>query len=231
MRGVLRFLNRSALGEGMRSQLDVDLRVMGVTTTGGGKIELSADPADGQIVPVGRMTPAGYVRALPDGCPITFNAPSVETHENGMVYVAGWLTRAGLVDSFDSFLDYLDDHFSRHETIEVLPEGATPKVLAIEHFHRQPVAESITRPDLVEIVYPDPERFPPIDLPCGVREAELMLLSALFRSEAFRSAGPLDRMVVAVLPGHGLVAVTDLPRPQLTELLVNGMRMEDVVRV
>ncbi len=231
VRGVLRFLNRAALGEGMRSQLDPALRIMGVTTTGGGKVSLSPDPMDGQIVPVCRISWMGYVRALPAGCPITFNAPSVETHENGMIYLAGELVNAGLVNSLDSFLDYLHDHFSRHETIDILPEGMAPKVLAIDHFHMQPKIDSFRQPDRVEIVYPDPERFPEVDLPCGVREAELHLLSALFRSQAFSTPGPLDKVVLAVLPGHGTVALSGGPRRELTEMLVHGMEMEPVVRI
>jgi hypothetical protein len=232
IRHVLSFLNRSALGEGMRSQLDPHLRVMGVTTTGGGKINLSADPNDGQIVPVGSLTWSGYVRAVPENCPVTFNAPSVETHENGMVYVAGWLVNAGLVDSFDSFMAFLADHFDRHETIAILPEGAEPNVTAIEHFHRQPVRGSVRQPDRVEIVHPDHDRFPLIDFPCGVREAELHLVSALFRAESFRTPGGLrERIVIAELPGHGIVAVTSGPRREMTDRLIHGMEMQDVTRV
>src|SRR5690606_25549547 len=45
VRSVLRFLQKAALGEGMRSQIDMHLRVMGVTTSGGNKINVSPDPA------------------------------------------------------------------------------------------------------------------------------------------------------------------------------------------
>ncbi len=107
-----------------------------------------------------------------------------------------------------------------------------PKVVAIEHFHRQPKAGSIREPDRVEVVYPDTSVFPEIDFPCGVREAELHLLPAVFRSEAFRTPGPLGRkMILAVLPGHGSVALYGGEREELTDLLVNGMEMEEIVRV
>jgi hypothetical protein len=229
---VLRFLQRSALGEGMRSQLDVNLRVMGVTTTGGGKITLSPDPLDGQIVPISSLTPTGFIRAMPDGCPVNFNAPSVETHENGMVYLAGALINACLVDSFDGFLNYLDDHYARHGQIDILPQGMQPKATVIEHFHRQPRQATIREPERVEIVYPDDTRFPEIDFPCGVCEAELHLLSALFRSRVFTTPGGLlDKLVLAVMPGHGSVAVYGGPRAGLIDLLVNGMQMESVTRV
>ena len=228
---VLRFLERAALGEGMRSQLDPQLRVMGVTATGGGKVNVSPDPMDGHVIPIGRLTWEGYVRAIPRGCPIAFPDPSIETHENGMVYLAGALVNAGLVDSFDGFLRFLKDHFARHERIDILPEGMQPKALAIEHFHRQPRKGSIKDPSKVEIVYPDLERFPRIDFPCGVREAELQLLSALFRAQAFREPGPLDKVVIAVLPGHGSVALYGGPREELTDILVNGMEMEQPMRV
>ncbi len=231
VRLVLRFLERAALGEGMRSQLDPKLRIMGVTATGGGKINVSPDPMDGDVIPIGRLTWKGYVRAIPRGCPITFREPSIETHENGMVYLAGALVNAGLVDSFDSFLRFLKDHFARHERIDILPEGMQPKVLAIEHFHRQPKKGSIKDPSKVELVYPDPERFPRIDFPCGVREAEMQLLSALFRARAFREPGPLDKVVIAILPGHGSVALYGGPRQELTDILINGMEMEQPIRV
>lgn len=84
----------------------------------------------------------------------------------------------------------------------------------------------------MEIVYPDTARFPEIDFPCGVREAELHLLSALFQSESFRTPGPLGRkVIIAVLPGHGSVAAYGGPRDELTDVLVNGMEMEEIVRI
>ena len=184
-REVLRFLERGALGEGMRSQLDPALRVMAVTTTGGGKINVSPDPMDGQIIPISQLTWKGYLRAIPQGCPITYNAPSIETHENGLVYLAGTLINAGLVDSFDSFMQFLARHFDQHDHIDILPSGMQAKVTAIEHFHRQPRRGTVKDPAKVELVYPDTDRFPPIDFPCGVRPAELQLLSALFKANAF----------------------------------------------
>lgn len=229
---VLRFLNRAALGEGMRSQIDTTLRLMAVTTSGGSKINVSADPMDGHLVPIRQITRHGYVRAIPQGCPINFNAPSVETHENGMIYLAGALVNAGLVDSFDSFLSYLDDYFSTHDRIDIVPEGMTPKFTALEHFHRQPREGSIREPERVELVSPDTTRFPPIDFPCGVREAELALLSALFQAPSFHTPGPLGRtLIMAVLPGHGSVCLYDGLRRELTSLLTQGMVLEEIVRV
>jgi hypothetical protein len=231
-REVLRFLERGALGEGMRSQLDPALRVMAVTATGGGKINVNPDPMVGQIVPIGQLAWKGYVRAIPQGCPVTFNAPSVETHENGLVYLAGALTNAGVVDNFDSFMRFLKGHFAQHDRIDILPSGMQPKVTAIEHFHRQPRRDTIKDSARIELVYPDEERFPRIDFPCGVRTAELQLLSALFQAKAFREPGPSDKkVVIAILPGHGSVAVYSGPRQELTDVLINGMEMEQPVRV
>ena len=80
----------------------------------------------------------------------------------------------------------------------------TPKVTVIDHFHRQPVAGSFRNPGRVEVVYPDLARFPEIDFPCGVREAELHLLSGLFQSQAFTAPEPLDgKVIIVVLPGTG----------------------------
>lgn len=231
VRHVLSFLNRAALGEGMRSQIDTNLGLMAVTTSGGGKINLSPDPLDGQIVPIVALTRTGYIRAMPEGCPVTFNAPSVETHENGMVYLASALVNAGLVSTFDEFLHYLDDYFSEHDAIPVIPEGMNPAARVLEHFHRQPVMQTIKEPHKVEVVYPDGARFPEIDFPCGVREAELHLLSALFQSTSFTTPGPLDKVVLAVLPGHGSVAISGGPRDELIAVLVEGMEMESVERI
>ena len=231
-RDVLRFLERGALGEGMRSQLDPTLRVMAVTSTGGGKINVNADPMAGQIIPISQLTWDGYIRAIPHGCPTTFNDPSIETHENGLVYLAGALINAGLIDSFDGFMSFLESHFAEYDRIDVLPSGMEAKAMAIEHFHRQPKGDSIIDPAKVELVYPDTERFPPIDFPCGARPAELQLLSAVFRSQAFRQPGPLDKAVIVILPGHGSVAIYGGgPRQELTDILINGMEMESPIRV
>jgi hypothetical protein len=228
---VLRFLKRAALGEGMRSQIDPKLRVMGVTTTGGGKARVSRLAREGHLVPISQLTWKGYIRAIPKGCPITFTAPSVETHENGMVYLAGALANAGLVNGFDDFLRFLTDHFAQHDVIDILPSGLTPKTTCIDHFHRHPNAKSVKDSSKVEIVHPDRNRFPEIDFPCGVREAELYLLSALFQSKAFREPGPLEKVIIAILPGHGSVAVYGGPREQLTSMLINGMKMAQVAWV
>ncbi len=228
---VLRYLERGAMGEGMRSQLDPTLRIMGVTTTGGDKVKVSPDPMAGQIIPISKLTWSGYVQAVPAGLPIKYTAPSIETHENGLIYLAGALMDAGRVDSYDGFLSYLRKHFQSQRTIDILPVGMQPRLTAIDHFHMQPSRETIKHPERVEIVAPDRERFPEIDFPCGVREGGLQLLSAVFRSETFTKRGPFDKLVIVVLPGHGSVALYNGPRKELTEALVGGMQMEEVRRV
>ncbi len=232
VRNGLRFLQRSAMGEGMRSQLDPKLRIMGVTTSGGNKIQVSPEACDGHSVPIRAISWDGYVRAIPTNCLVKFITPSVETHENAMVYLAGALFNAGLVHDFDSFLNYVRNYIDKHGTIDVLPKGMTPRVSVIDHFHRQPVAGSIKQPERVEVVYPEASRFPEIDFPCGVQEAELHLLSGLFQSKFFTSGEPLaGKLIIVVLPGHGLVAASDCSRAELTDMLVNGMEMEEIVRV
>ncbi len=228
---VLRYLERGALGEGMRSQLDPKLRIMGVTTTGGDKVNVSPDPMVGQIIPISKLTWNGYVQAVPANCPVKYTAPSIETHENGLIYLAGALLNAGLVDSYDGYLGYLRDHFGRNRTIDILPAGMQPRLTAIDHFHMQPKAGTIKNGERVEMVSPDAERFPDIDFPCGVREGGLQLLSAVFRSQTFVKRGKFDKLVIVVLPGHGSVALYNGPRDELTEALVGGMEMEEVRRV
>jgi hypothetical protein len=231
-RSVLRFLNRAALGEGMRSQIDLDLGIMGVTTTGGKKVTLSPDPNEGDVVPIGQLTWNGYVRAVPQSCPVTYRSPSIETHENGMVYLASALAQAGIVRNFDEFYRYVVNHFSRDERIKIVPDGLRPRVTVIEHFHRQPKAGTIKQPERVEVVYPDPARFPEIDFPCGARDSEMHLLSAVFRSEFFLDSSPMGgRAIITVLPGHGSVVLYGGPRSALIDLLVDGMEMEEIVRI
>ncbi len=220
------------MGEGMRSQLDPKLRVMGVTTSGGNKIHVSPDARDGHSIPIQAVTWEGYIRAIPSDCPVNFITPSVETHENAMVYLAGALLNEGLVHDLDSFLAYTRDYLAENGSIDILPKGMKPRLKVIDHFHHQPVEGSFKEPERVEVVYPDPDRFPEIDFPCGVREAELHLLSGLFRSKFFMADEPLNgKVVVVVLPGHGLVAVSDCSRAQLTETLINDMEMEEIMRV
>lgn len=228
---VLRFLERGAMGEGMRSQLDPKLRVMGITTTGGDKVNVSPDPMQAQIIPIRKLTWSGYVQAAPVNCPVKYTAPSIETHENGLIYLAGALINAGQVSSYDDFLRFLREHFDSNRTIDILPSGMQPRLTAIDHFHMQPKRGTIKNPDGVEIVSPDKERFPEIDFPCGVREGGLQLLSAVFRSETFTKRGRFDKLVIVVLPGHGSVALYNGPRKELTEALVHGMEMEEVRRV
>ena len=136
------------------------------------------------------------------------------------------------VHDLDSFLTYARTQIDKHGAIDVLPKGMTPKVTVIDHFHRQPVTGSVKDPERVEVVYPDLARFPEIDFPCGVREAELHLLSALFQSKHFTAKEPLNgKVIIAILPGHGLVAASDCSRAELTDMLINGMEMEEIVRV
>jgi hypothetical protein len=105
-------------------------------------------------------------------------------------------------------------------------------VTVIDHFHCQPVEGSFKEPERIEVVFPDGARFPEIDFPCGVREAELHLLSGLFQSEFFKADEALNgKIIIVVLPGHGLVAVSDCSRAELTDSLINRMEMEEIVRV
>jgi hypothetical protein len=231
VRMVLRFLERGAMGEGMRSQLDPELRVMGITATGGGKVNISPDPLLGHVVPIRRLTWRGYVESVPADSPVKYAAPSIETHENGLIYLAGALINAGRIHNYDDFLHFLRQHFDTHTTIDVLPSGMQARVTAIDHFHRQPRPGTIKDPGRVEVVYPDRDRFPDMDFPCGVREAGLQLLSAVFRSKTFTGGGSFDKSVIVVLPGHGSVALYNGPRRELTDLLVSGMEMEEVRRV
>jgi hypothetical protein len=41
----------------------------------------------------------------------------------------------------------------------------------------------------------------------------------------------LDKVVIVILPGHGSAALYSGPRQELTDILTNGMEMEQPVRI
>lgn len=203
---ILKALNRSALGESMRSILDFELGVMAITRSGGGKVKLSPNPNDGHLVPVARLTRNGYVVIRPkDGQVVTYPNGSVETFENGLVILASSLVQAGIVHTFPELVNWLDDAFSRSNTVDLIQNGQRPKVLNIDHFHKHVVQANPS----IEVVRPDPRVTPIIDHPCGSFEAAMALLSALFQSKIFTTPGTndMEKVVIASLPGHGSVAL------------------------
>lgn len=233
-RAILSYLNQGNLSEGMRSQLDPDLRIMAITATGGRKVQVSGDPLSGEIVGIGKLTKDGVLIALLKDCPSNFRGfsrPSVEAHQNGMIYLAGALVNAGHCHDLDSFWCAFQTHLSLSETVPILPKGLEHKATCIEHFHRQPKKGTVKNPERVEIVYPDRNRFPEVEFPCGTREEEWQILSALFNSECFSKPGPLDKVIIVVLSGHGSIAVSGGKREELLDVLVNGMEMEEPVRI
>lgn len=228
IKATLVWLQRVSFGEGMQSRYDPALRLMGVTATGGGKVNVSADPLDGHTIPIAQIRRDGFVTATPADSPIVHNPPSVETHENGLIYHASALVNAGEIRDYDTFMRYIQDAYERQNTVDIVPEGYMPGVLHMQHFHRQPVPDF--QADWAEVLYPDPRRFPSIDFPCGVREGGEMLLSALYQSEAFVSVGRLEKVLVVVLPGHGSVALTGADRAYLDEAVTQRIPMQNVVR-
>lgn len=235
---IMAALNKiSGFGESMRALLISSLGILAVTKSGGGKVDIKRDPALGQLVPVGHLTKDGYVIAQFHDSPINkVPNPSVETHEAGLICLAAAAAQQGIAENFDGFFQFVENGFSHSPQgqIEILPKDWTPKVIHIDHFHGHPNPENIN-PDKVELVYPDKGCFPYLDFPCGSLWSALQSLSAFSQSETFTKPGPPatplnNKIIVAVLPGHGSVAVCgpETSREELTDTIINGIGIRKV---
>ena len=225
---IQKALNKS-LGESMRAQYDPELRVMGVTVSGGGKVEVSADPRDGHLVPVMQITPDGYVVINPRGNEsMQYGNGSVETLESGKIILYGALALGGVARSFKDAEKWLKDQFTLKGVVNIVPDDLEPMITVIDHSHWH--IEEYDK-DLVEVVHPDPRYYPPdLDFACGSLDSANATASALFTSDIFQNPGPIDdpmqgKILVVELAGHGLIALgTD--RRQVTEALTNKRMMK-----
>ena len=234
---IMAALNRvSGFGESMRALL-TPLGILAVTKSGGGKVNINRNPQKGHLVPISHLVKDGYTIAKFPDSPINHEVnPSVETHEAGLICLAAAAAQQGIVKDFDQFLQFIEYGFSSslNGQIKILPEGWLPKVAHIDHFHGHPDPEKID-PNKVELVYPDEKRFPHLDFPCGSLWSARQVLSAFSQSETFTQPGlpttPLNnKIIVAVLPGHGSVAVCgpETSREELTNTIVNGIGIRGV---
>lgn len=205
------------------SQHDLDLRVIGVTIPG--KISAPMDPNIelDYCVPIKEMTSNGYISPLPKHNSIHLKKPSDKTHEHGLVYYVSLLVNSGLVDSFESCLSYVQQEFESNSSLPIIPDGQTPKINSMIFFHRYPVKGTIKDTSQIEIVHPNSQHFPKIGFPSGTNFGAMVLLSALFESACFRESGDLNHVIVAIIPGHGSVAISNYTLSQLAETLVDGV--------
>lgn len=229
-------LNRvSGFGESMASTLVYDEKTNAtftlVTKTGGGKTTIKPKPQKRQLIPVCAITQDGFVVANFQGMPRgKWLNPSVETTENGLVYLASAAAQADQAHDFDSFLDLVKENFQQQGQVPFSPsQWGHVGAAHIQHFHAHPDPE-VCDGAKIELVYPDQRRFPNLDFPCGSLWSAYQLLSALFNSETFSqrsdSQRPLNgKVIVALLPGHGSMAVCgpEISREELTQTITNEM--------
>ena len=225
---IMTALNMSGeFGESMRSQRAL-ANVIAFTNSGAGKVKVNPNPKEGHLIPVTQLTEDGYIVAHPAGSPVNDRfKPSVETHENGLIYLAGALTQAGEVENFDQFLRYVENGFRDKGRIAIFPDGLASKVEYVDHFHGRPLDYN---PVKVVLVEPDFQRFPRLDFPCGSLPAARMAVGALLNLKLFRDPGPSEtplwgKVIVVSLPGHGSIAICDksLSREEFTDILLKEM--------
>ncbi len=227
-------LDRSALGESMRGEWLSGLGVYVVTPSGGGKVDWNPDPEKGVLVPVSHLTPEGYSVITPLGMVDVvpnhkFVAGSVETHENLMVTTAFQLAQAGITPSYPAYMDWYNRHMRNERRVPVKQTNMRSG-LVIDHVHVHPEPGSVNS-NILSLVRPDPRFFPDIDLPCGSLQAASALVSALEQDENFSTPGPEDhplreKVVAAVLPGHGMVFVGE-NRQAVTHAILHGMKAKE----
>lgn len=221
-----RAFNENGIGESMRSELD-PRGYMGITRSGGGKVEVDENPKKGHIIPVWAITEDGYV--VPDIAhkPLltSLRNGSVETHENGVIRLINSLALAGVIDNYQEGLRWIQQRFSQERFIPIQPKDLPlSSIVVIDHGHRH--TTKVYDPN-IKIGEPDFRYFPKIDFPCGSRQAAWALLSGLMQFEEFYRPEGLNKTIIMInLPGHGYVAFGK-DRRALTEALINGTELQE----
>ena len=228
VKSIEKALNKS-LGESMRAQFDEHLRVMGVTVSGGGKVEVSDDPRDGHLVPVMQITQDGYAVVKPRGGIVKkYKNGSVETFEAGKIILNAALALGRIATNFPEAERWLTEQFSTNGAADIVPEGLIPMITVVDHSHWH--LEDYD-PDHVEVVRPDPRYYPTdIDFACGSLDAANATASGLWLSEALQNPGPPEdplrgKVLVIELGGHGMIVVGD-DREKVTRAILHDMKLK-----
>lgn len=223
--------NKLGIGESMRSELG-PVGVIGVTRSGGKKVEVDPNPKKGHITPVWAITPDGYM--IPD---VTrkpklsrllfsdFANGSVETHENGLIRLINSLARAGIISDFEGALSYIQRRFNKEQFIPIQPSGLPiSSAVSVDHAHWH-VKRAYDHN--IKVGEPDFRYFPKLDFSCGSRHAAWALISGLMQFEEFLRAEGLSETIIFInLPGHGYVAVGE-NRQKLTEAIIKGVELKE----
>jgi hypothetical protein len=205
------------------SQLDLSLKVIGITIPNKISVPIDQSVELDYCVPITELTSNGYISPILEDSTICLKKPSDRTHEHGLVYYVSSLVNSGLVDNLESCLNYVQQQFESNISFPIISGEQMPKIKSVIFFHRYPIEETIKDSSQIEIVHPNSEQFPKIGFPSGTNFGAMVLLSALFESASFRTSGDLNHVIVAVIPEHGSVAISNYTLSQLAETLIYGV--------
>lgn len=139
--------------------------------------------------------------------PVVDHPPSIESHENALLYHMSALLHAGVVTKFEDALSYLADAFNKSPRLPIIPHGLPKAADAVAHLHKCAKLEQQSKD--IKVISADMSYFGfPHTPPCGSREAALLLLKGQY--DLYQRYGlpqSKDEIWVVILPGHGSVAI------------------------
>lgn len=219
------------VGESMASQTGPK-GVVGVTQTGGRKVDIDADPKN--FTPMMAIAKDGYVIPEVEGKPFlfkNFKPISREGWENGLGRIAhSWCMKnnydsSSTLPPWQQFYMYMQEKWT-HPDYQFMPIYSTelPHSTADAWDHSHWKAIETYRKNII-ITEPDYGYFPTWDYGCGTDPGGWALMSALMKVKAFYNPNGLGRtIIIANLPGHGCVAIGERME-EVTDALINGVKL------
>lgn len=221
--------NSNGIGKSMQSQLG--LGVMGVTRSGGGKVEVDANPRAGHTVPVWAITKDGYI--VPDIANkpllLSYRNGSVETHESGLFRLVHSAALAGEVNSFEEALPWVQKRLYKDGFIPIQPTDLpSSDMIYLDHDHKK---ADKARARYIRIGSPNRRHFQKTDYACGSMHAAWNALSGFMEFDEFYVEGGFRSKVFVVnLDGHGFVAAGE-DRKTVTYALINDIDLTEPEQV
>lgn len=129
--------------------------------------------------------------------------PSIEAHENGALYMAAALWEAGRTSTFEDYLRYLAESFSRRKVLPVIPNGCEVGFDSAVHLHL--TLKGDQSDSQVRVVDIDMTPFGYQHSPdCGSLEAELFLIYQLILAYQKYGVPESEEEIWGInIPGHG----------------------------
>lgn len=161
--------------------------------------------------------------------PLVDHPPSIESHENALLYHMSALLHAGVVTKFEDAIHYLANAFNKNPRLPIIPHGLQKGADALVHLHKH--AELEQKSKSIKVIIADMAYFGfPHTPPCGSREAALLLVKGY--CDLYQRYGlpqSKDEIGVVILPGHGSVAIGHSGMAHLTHMLTQEMEFEPFV--